>query len=415
VIPALPALALALAPALPARRDAAAALFGIGLAVVALAADAPRVLHNRADGESALLRALAPALDLDGGLPSFVLGGMTAPLLALSLLAVAALGLWRGGRALTAGAAAYVVLAAGLHAGPLVEPRLATLDVIESWDPARVGGPMGLPPLRLLRLPLELPGAPWTVSALDVRNSRRIDVPPGLYRLEIVATAAAPELDTRVARVDVVAGNLALGSAYLRHDGKPAPAVRLLLPAGARRLALIVSGVQGVAFLKEADLVPEELVPRGRRSEFAWPRVPEPDRYRVGDGDVRTTCLDRSEPEAEGFRLDGAEGAFLVDAPLLRDVIARVKRPRPAGTDALVWAGRRVTLGTSRDVEVRLPASEGLALGDTALVPARLSSYGAWITFSGAVGGTSATEASSASPVARPMVTVTSPPPDSGK
>src|SRR5262249_56832738 len=59
VIPALPALAMALAPALRERRDAAAALAGVGLAIVALAAEAPRALHNRADGESGLLRYLA--------------------------------------------------------------------------------------------------------------------------------------------------------------------------------------------------------------------------------------------------------------------------------------------------------------------------------------------------------------------
>jgi hypothetical protein len=78
VVPALPALALALAPALQARRGVAAALFGTGLAIVALAADAPRALHNRADGDSGLFRFLTPALDLDGSLPSFTTGAATA-------------------------------------------------------------------------------------------------------------------------------------------------------------------------------------------------------------------------------------------------------------------------------------------------------------------------------------------------
>ena len=414
VVPALPALAVALAPALVARRDAAAALGGIGLAIVALAADAPRVLHNRADGESALLGALAPSLDLDGGLPSFVLGGPEAPLLALSLLVVAALGFWRGGRGLVAGALGYVVLAAGLHAGPLIERRLATLDVLEAWDPGRLRGAMGPPPLGQLEVPMDLPGAPWDVRALDVRTSRRVDIPPGLYRLQVLGRALSAEPGARVARVDVVAGELDLGSAYLR-EGQPAPVIPLLLPAGARRLALIASGVQGAARVDAAHLVPEALVPRSLRGAFAWPRVAERDRYRVGAGDVRTTCLDRSEPEGEGFRLAGEDGAFLVDSPREREVVARIKRPRPASGDALVWAGRRRVLGTGTEVELRLSSSEGVALGDTVVVPARLSSYGAWITFSDAVGGTSATEAISASPAARPMVTVRSAPPDSGK
>jgi hypothetical protein len=414
VVPALPALALALAPALRARRDAAAALGGLGLAIVALAADAPRALHNRSDGESALLRVLVPTLDLDGGLPSFVVGGREAPLLALSLLAVASLGLWRGGRGLMVGALGYGVMAAGLHTGPLIDQRLATLDLLEAWDPARLAGPMDPPPLDELRVPLDLRGAPVVLRPRDVRISRRIDLPPGLYSLEILGRPLSADPAARVARVDLVAGDLALGSAYVQ-ESQPPPTLPVLLPAGARRLALIASGVQGTVLIEGARLVPQALVPRSRRSAFAWPRVPEPDRYRVGGGAVRTTCLDRSEPEDGGFRLDGAEGSFLVESRPDLEVTARVRRPRPAPGDTLVWAGRRVPLGPGAEVELRVPAAEGLMLGDTAVVPARLSSYGAWITFSGAVGGTSATETISASPAARPMVTVRSPPPDSGK
>jgi len=414
VVPALPALALALAPALRARRDAAAALGAIGLAIVALAADAPRALHNRADGESALLRVLAPALDLDGWLPSFVLGGPQAPLLALSLAAVASLGLWRGARGLAAGAFGYLALAAGLHTEPLIHRRLATLDLLEAWDPLRLRGPLGPPVLGELRVPLDLRRAPWLLRAREMRSSRRIDVPAGLYRLEVVGRPLSADPASRVARVDLVAGELVLGGAYLR-EGQPAPTIPLLLPAGARRLALVASGVQGTSLIEEARLVPEALVPRGRRRDFAWPRLPEPDRYRVGAGDVRTTCLDRSEPEGDGFRLQGGQGAFLVESRPSREVVARVTRPRPSPADALVWGGRRLPLGRGGDVELHLPAGEGVRLGDTAVVPARLSAYGAWITFSGLVGGTSATEARSASPAARPMVTVRSAPPDSGK
>jgi hypothetical protein len=108
--------------------------------------------------------------------------------------------------------------------------------------------------------------------------------------------------------VDVVAGELPLGSAYLR-QGQPAPAIPLLLPAGARRLAVIVSGAQGTALVEEARLVPQALIPRGMRDAFAWPRVPEPDRYRVGPDDVRTTCLDRMSPTATAS-VCGRDGAF---------------------------------------------------------------------------------------------------------
>src|SRR5207253_1157835 len=83
-------------------------------------------------------------------------------------LVVAALGFWRGGRGLVAGALGYVVLAAGLHAGPLIERRLATLDVLEAWDPGRLRGAMGPLPLGQLEVPMDLPGAPWDVRALAV-------------------------------------------------------------------------------------------------------------------------------------------------------------------------------------------------------------------------------------------------------
>lgn len=413
VVPVLPALALAMAPALHGRRDAAAALAGIGLAIVAVAADAPRALHNRADGEAGLLRVLAPALDLDSGLPSFVLGGIAAPLLALSLVAVACLGFWRGTRGLAAGVVAYTVLAAAMREGPLIDRRLATLDVLDAWDPARMRGPWGPPILGALALPLDLRRPPWRLLPLEMQTSRRIDVPPGLYRFEVSGAAVAGRPQARVARLEVVAGDLAIGTGYF--ESGEAPVIPLLLPAGARRLALVAIGVDGATVIREARLVPQALVPRSRRRDFPWPRVAEPDRYRVGAGAVRTTCLDRSEPEADGFRLQGADGSFLVEMPPRGEAIARVTRPRPSGADVLVWDTRRIPLGPAADVEVRLPASGGVILGDVAVVPARLSAYGAWITFSGVAGGTRATDTRSASPAALPIVTVRSAPPDSGK
>src|SRR6185503_15182680 len=59
VLPAVPALGVLLAPALARRPSLFAALGGIGTAIVGLAADAPRIVHNRQDGESLLLRFLS--------------------------------------------------------------------------------------------------------------------------------------------------------------------------------------------------------------------------------------------------------------------------------------------------------------------------------------------------------------------
>ena len=72
VVPALPALAVLLAPALGRWRVLAAGLFGASLGVTLIAAAAPRAIHNRPDGESALLKVLSPAVSLDALWPSFL-------------------------------------------------------------------------------------------------------------------------------------------------------------------------------------------------------------------------------------------------------------------------------------------------------------------------------------------------------
>src|SRR4029079_15073763 len=91
VLVSLPPLVLALAAAIKARPGLAAALGGIGLGVVGLAADAPRILHNRFDGESLLLRFLSPSVDGNALLPSFFDTGWPVAVLALSLAAAFAL------------------------------------------------------------------------------------------------------------------------------------------------------------------------------------------------------------------------------------------------------------------------------------------------------------------------------------
>jgi hypothetical protein len=118
VVPALPAFALGLACAARRRPAVAAALGGAGACVLMLAAQTPHALHNRADGESGLLRLLAPALDLDGSLPSFVVGGGEAALLGLTLLAAFALAWSRGARGLLAAGLAYALLAGALRERP---------------------------------------------------------------------------------------------------------------------------------------------------------------------------------------------------------------------------------------------------------------------------------------------------------
>ena len=264
LVPALPALALALAPALGRFPDAAAALTGLGAGIVALAADVPSLLQNRADGESALLRLLAPALDLSGSLPSFVLPSPGASALALALLAALAWGCLRGGRALAAGIAACTVLSLSLRDRPFLDPRQAPLHLLSAYDGDNVVGLSGPLELDALRIPFDLPGAPWTLGPGDERLSRPLDLPPGRYRLGVRGRVLEALRTAHVLRLDLVSGDSLLLRAYLR-EGQPAPSQTLELPEGARRVRLACTDIQGAGRLDSAALQPLEIVPRSRR------------------------------------------------------------------------------------------------------------------------------------------------------
>jgi hypothetical protein len=382
VVPALPALALALAPALSRYRDAAAALAGVGIGIVALSAEAPRALHNRADGESALLRFVAPALDLDASLPSFVLGGASAPILAASIAGVLALGWLRGGRGLALGTLAYAAVSTGLRERPLIEPHFSVMQLLWAWDGENLRGVPRHLDVRALSLPLELPRAPWTLDATEIRNSRRVDLPPGAYRLEVDGRILEAAPTAHVTRLDLLAGELLLARAYLR-EGAPPPNLPVLLPAGARRLVLTASGVQGKGRVDEVRLRPEAIVPRRLREDFAWPRAPEDDRYRVGSGGVRVTVLDRSQPEGDGFRLEGEEGRFLVEAPIATDVLVRLLYNASNKQGSIVWGGRSYSLPGGASASFKLPTADGVTLGTTTVVPVVVSSRRSWVGFSG--------------------------------
>jgi hypothetical protein len=383
VIPALPALAAAFAPAFAVRRTVAASLAGLGLGVVAIAAEAPRALHNRADGASGLLGIVAPALDLDGALPSFVVGGAEAGILAVTLLAALACA-WRfGARGLLAGALAFVALGAGLRREPLLDARRASLELLAAFDRDNLVGRAGAPRPQELSIDLEMPEAPWALDSSELRSTRRLDVPPGAYRLEADWRVLEPPAS---ARIDLVAGRLALGSLSLEAASGTSSA-EVTLPVGARRVQGWAAGLDGRLSLSHLRLVPIAVVPRRERAALPWMRAPEPDRYRIGGGAVKSTAVDRSEPDGSGFRISGSEGAFVVDAPAGTSVLVRLQRPTPARGDAVVWDGDRVALDARRELGVVLPAARGSRLGVRVAVPVRVRSEGAWVAFETFPGG----------------------------
>jgi hypothetical protein len=134
--------------------------------------------------------------------------------------------------------------------------------------------------------------------------------------------------------------------------------------------------------IDEIALRPEEVLPRRQRDELPWPRIAEPERYRVPLGPARVTVLDRSFPESGGFRLEGDEGSFLVEVPATRTIEMRVQRSRPDAGDAIRWADRRIPLGALKDVVVELPPPDAPRLDDVLLAPLRVRAPGAWLAIS---------------------------------
>jgi hypothetical protein len=373
LVPALPALAVALAPALVRWRTASAALWGASAATVLLAGHAPRALHNRPDGDSALLRFLSPAVALDAALPSYVSregeDARAAPGLGGTLLAAASLGWAAGGPGVAAGAAAYAVTASALGHAPDVDVRRAGAALVMEWEPAAfvpAFDPRGL------RLPLDLPRAPWALGPREQRRSRRLDVPPGAYRVTVDAEGGG------VARLDLEAGDLFLLDAALPAERT----VALFLPVGARRLGLAVTGERGVVRVRGATLVPEDVAPRGARDGLRWPRAPSREVYRVDvGGALRLTVVDGGAPDGEGYRLESEAASFVLDGPPGGRAVLRVAREAPAPRDAVRHGGREVPLGPARQAALEVPLDGGILLGGRRVLPVEIRARGGWAAF----------------------------------
>jgi hypothetical protein len=232
LVPALPALALFVGAAAPRRPRLFATLAGYGCGVLLVCALQPRALHNRADGESAFLRATAPALRVDGALPSFV--GETPQ--------------WSPTSAL------------GLR------PRGAVLFALAQWDGRNVASASGRLQADAFVLPLLEPGASLALDRAESRATPRIALPPGSYEAHVRGRVAAGVVPGRLVSLVVSAdeGDVARGF----FDGSEAVLI-FELPKGARRLEVWGTGVRPGATLDAIDLVPLRVVPRGQRAAFS--------------------------------------------------------------------------------------------------------------------------------------------------
>lgn len=274
LVPCLPAMALCVAVAAEKRPTLAAALTGAGAGVLALAQEAPRALHNRADGESALLRVLSRSLDLDRVLPSFVIHDPAVWLLTASLLAVFAL-VWIGGaRGLALGAIGYGLVVAGLRRGPWIDAHGATLALLDGYDDRALVAVSGPVNAETLRLPLRLPAAPWEFAEGTTRRSRPIDLAPGRYRIEVEGTIVEALPTAHVVRLDLLADDDRLGRTYLE-DRQPPPSFDLDLRHGARRVIVEAVGIQGTGRITAATVLPREILPRRERPGSRRPPTTE--------------------------------------------------------------------------------------------------------------------------------------------
>lgn len=228
LVPAMPALALLLAPALTRRPRLSASLLGFGLGIVIIAADTPRALHNRGDGRSALLRVLAPSLRLDRVLPSFVGQGV-----------------------------AWDPLAAGD-----LDPNGAALWALDRWDATNVRSVQGRLAPESLQVQL-LDDTPWPLAAQETRGTPRIALPAGRYELR-VRGRLEPGATGRVARVVVTLDERDAARAFLGSD-EPEPVLTLDLPTGERRFEAWVTGLRGGATIDAITLRPLRVTPRSRR------------------------------------------------------------------------------------------------------------------------------------------------------
>jgi hypothetical protein len=376
-LPALAALAPMLAQGLRRRAGLGAALAGVGCGVMLVAIGSPRVLRTPIPRESNLLRDLSP-VDLNALFPTFQSAEVLVPVL-LALTAAAALGIaWRyRGVAGLAAALACLLVANAVRTRPLLDGTAATRVAIETWDRGNAIGPTGALDVARLSLPLELAGGPQSVPPGSVRRSRRIDLPPGSYRLDLV-TRAGEGLPAK-ARVLVGAGQLVLAEATVV-AGAPAE-VPLFLPAGVRGLGIVVDSGDSAFFFDRAAVRPEALVRRSERDRLAWAGRIQPEHYRLDRGPVRVTLLEGAEVEGDGFRVSHEESRLALDAALSTSVAVRLRRDRPAGPGSLEWGARTLRFGTEPDLSWVLPMSEGHALGRAASVPLRVRARGALLSF----------------------------------
>ena len=236
---------------------------GYGSGLLLLACLAPRALHNRADGDSGLLRLLAPMLDVDRFFPGFVIGeGAILLAIAWGIALVATVLRPRLGLP----ALIVPVVIGGLAATrPLVDPFAAPLRVLESWNNARRSfGGVDLP--SAFNLPVPLGAASWNLRPGSEVHSPRFSLPSGSWTLDVESRSRASEGAVNLARVLLIGDDpgAPFATATVR-TGEPVARIDFSLERGERRLRLRGEGVQSEATVLAVRLIPRPPQTQNRR------------------------------------------------------------------------------------------------------------------------------------------------------
>ncbi|MEO5762115.1 MAG: hypothetical protein ABIR28_07370 [Vicinamibacteria bacterium] len=230
---------------------------GFGLGLTWLACLAPRALHNRNDGESGLLRLLAPVLEGDRLFPGFV-GHDRVWLAAVWGLVIAGLAMKPRLGAVMAGAA--VALGSLTAAEPLLQPFPATLRALESWDDhRRTFG--GVDDSSAFHLDVPLGRATWQLEAGSEMYSSRFSLPAGSWTLRVDSQSEFRPDALNVARVQLIADDdteTSLGSVLIEAD-KSFATTTLGIPTDERRVRLKATGIQSRTTIRSVRLIPDTL------------------------------------------------------------------------------------------------------------------------------------------------------------
>ncbi len=253
-MPVLLLLAGASWPGPPDRQRILGATAGFGAGLLSLACMAPRVLHNRADGDSGLLRLLAPVLDADRFFPGFVRSA-DGPGLALFwglILVILILrprpGLW----ALACSLAIGVLTTSP----PLLDPFSSSLRVLEAWDDHRktFGGTDAA---AAFSLDIPLGEVAQEVEPSVERLSPRFSLPGGSWTLRVRSSAVITPGALNVARLTLLGGEdggKPLASVLIEAGDREA-LVNFDLPRDERRVRLRLEGLQSRTRIVRATLV----------------------------------------------------------------------------------------------------------------------------------------------------------------